>query len=78
MCRRFRCLRGKEERLQGTTEGRSSSPRLVSSSAVLFPGRNEYLGTNCSLIIKEERKTFNIKRVNEFEVERKTEEMKVC
>ena len=43
------------EGLQGIAEGASSAPRLVSSSAASFPGRNECLGTHCSLIEQEER-----------------------
>ena len=31
----------REERLQGNAEGTSSVPRLASSSAASFPGRNE-------------------------------------
>ena len=42
----------REERLQRIAEGASSAPRLA-SSAVLFPGRNEYPGTHCSLIEQE-------------------------
>ena len=44
------------ERLQGIAEGASSAPRLASSSAVSFPGRNECPGTHCSLIEQEEKK----------------------
>ena len=33
------------ERLQGIAEGASSAPSLASSSAALFPGRNECSGT---------------------------------
>ena len=43
------------ERLQGIAEGASSAPRLASSSAASFPGRNECPGTHCSLIEQEER-----------------------
>ena len=43
----------REERLQGIAEGISSAPRLASSSAELFPGRNEFPGTHCSLIEQE-------------------------
>ena len=43
------------ERLQGIAEGVSSAPRLASSSASLFPRRNECPGTHCSLIEQEER-----------------------
>ena len=47
----IREIRG--ERLQGIAEGASSAPRLASSSAVSFPGRNECLGAHCSLIEQE-------------------------
>ena len=43
------------QRLQAIVEGASSAPRLASSSAVSFPGRNECPGTHCSLIEQEER-----------------------
>ena len=43
------------ERLQGIAEGASSAPCLASSSAALFPGRNECPETHCSLIEQEER-----------------------
>ena len=49
----IREIRG--ERLQGIAEGASSAPRLASSSAASFPGRNECPGTNCSLIEQEDR-----------------------
>ena len=49
----IREIRG--ERLQGVAEGASSAPRLASSSAVSFPGRNECPGTHCSQIEQEER-----------------------
>ena len=39
----IRKIRG--ERLQGIAEGASSAPRLASSSAASFPGRNECPGT---------------------------------
>ena len=42
------------ERLQEIAEGASSAPRLASSLAVSFPGRNECPGTHCSLIEQEE------------------------
>ena len=45
----------KGERLQGIAEGASSAPRLASSSATSFPGRNECPGTHCGLIEQEER-----------------------
>ena len=44
----------KGDRLQGIAEGASTAPRLASSSAASFPGRNECLGTHCSLIEQEE------------------------
>ena len=43
------------ERLQGVAEGASSVPRLASSSATSFLGRNECPGTHCSLIEQKER-----------------------
>ena len=43
----IREIRG--ERLQGIAEGASSTPRLASSSAASFPGRNECPRTHCSL-----------------------------
>ena len=43
----------KGDRLQGIAEGASSAPRLASSSAASFPGRNECPGTHCSLIEQE-------------------------
>ena len=49
----IRQIRG--ERQQEVAEGKSSAPRLASSSAVLFPGRNQCPGTHCSLIEQEER-----------------------
>ena len=48
----------REERLQGITEGTNSALRLASSSAASFPGRNEYPGTHCSLIIQEKEDSF--------------------
>ena len=44
----------REERLQGIAEGASRAPRLASSSAASFPGRNECLRTHCNLIEQEE------------------------
>ena len=41
------------ERRQGIAESASSAPRLASSSAVSFAGRNECPGTHCSLIEQE-------------------------
>ena len=49
----IREIRG--ERLQGIAEGASSAPRLASSLAASFPGRNECSGTLCSLIEQKER-----------------------
>ena len=42
-------------RLQRIAEGASSAPRLASSSAASFPGRNKCPGTHCSLIEQDER-----------------------
>ena len=65
----------REERLQGIAEGASSAPRLASSSATLFPGRNESPGTHCSLIELEERgKTVPARSSTEFEIRGKMEE----
>ena len=47
----IREIRG--ERLQGIAEGASSAPRLASSSATLFPRRNECPGNHCSLTEQE-------------------------
>ena len=49
-------IREIRERLQGIVGGASRAPHLASSSAVLFPRRNECSGTHCSLIEQEERK----------------------
>ena len=49
----IREIRG--EKLQVVAEDASSAPRLTSSSAASFPGRNEGLGTHCSLIEQKER-----------------------
>ena len=56
------------ERLQGIVEGASSAPRLASSSAVSFLGRNECPGTHCSLIQQEERED---RSATEFEIKRR-------
>ena len=64
----IREIRG--ERLQGIAEGASSAPRLASSSAASFPGRNECLGTHCSLI-EQEREA---RSATEFEIRGKMEE----
>ena len=58
-------------KLQGITEGTSSAPRLASSSAASFPGRNECPGTHCSLIEQDKEKTVSAR---EIEVKRRTEE----
>ena len=49
----IREIRG--ERLEGIAEGASSAPRLVSSSAASFSGRNDCPGTQCNLIELDER-----------------------
>ena len=64
----IRGIRG--ERLQGIAKDSSSAPRLVSSSAVSFPGRNECPGTHCSLI-EQKRED---RSATEFEVKGKMEE----
>ena len=43
------------ERLQGIAKGASSAPRLASSLAASFSGKNECPGTHCSLIKQEEK-----------------------
>ena len=48
----IREIRGKG--LQGIAEDTSSAPRLASSSAASFPGRNECPGTYYSLIEHKE------------------------
>ena len=65
----IREIRG--ERLQGIAEGASSAPRLASSSAASFPGRNECPGTHCSLIKQEKR--VPARSAIEYEVEGKME-----
>ena len=42
-------------RLRGIAEGTSSTPTLASSLAASSSGRNECLGTHCSLIELEKR-----------------------
>ena len=61
------------ERLQGIAEGASSAPRLASSSAASFPGRNECPGTHCSLIEQREM-TVPARSATEFEIRGKMEE----
>ena len=68
----IREIRG--ERLQGIAEGASSAPRLASSSAVLFLGRNECLGIHCSLINRRREKTVPARSATEFEIRGKMEE----
>ena len=46
------------ERLQGIADSTSAARHFASSSAVSFPGRNECLGTHCSLIEQKEREQF--------------------
>ena len=46
----------RRERLQEIAEGASSAPRLTSSSAASFLGRNECPETHCSLIEQEKKK----------------------
>ena len=62
------------ERLQWIAEGASSAPRLVSSSAASFPGRNECPGTHCSLINSRKKKTVPARSATEFKEKGKTEE----
>ena len=59
------------EKLQGIAEGACSAPRLASSSAASFPGRNECPGTHYSLI---EEKTVPARSATEFEIKGKMEE----
>ena len=61
------------DRLPGIAEGARNAPRLASSSAASFPGRNERLGTHCNLIKQEER-TVPARFATEFEIEGKMEE----
>ena len=44
----------REGRTHGTEKSRISALRLVGSSAVSFPGRNDCPGAPCSLMVKEE------------------------
>ena len=59
------------ERLQGIAGGASSAPRLASSSAALFLGRNECPETHCSPTEQEERED---KSATKFEIRGKMEE----
>ena len=64
----------RRERLHGIAEGASSAPRLASLSAVLFPGRNECLGTHCSLKNRRREKTVPARSATEFVIRGKMEE----
>ena len=64
----IREVSGKKQPL--VSEGTSTAPRLANSSAALFPGRNQYLRTHCSLIVK---KTVSVRSAREFKVKGKTE-----
>ena len=65
----------REKRPKGIAEGTSSAPRLASSSAASFPGRNECPETHCSLIGQEEReKTVPARSTTTFEIRGKMEE----
>ena len=61
------------ERLQGIAEGASRAPRLASSSAVSFPGRNECPGTHCSLIEQKRERTVSARSATEFGIRGKME-----
>ena len=56
--------------LQGIAERTCSAPRLANSSAALFTGKNECLGTHRSLIVKE---TVPSRSATEFELKGKDE-----
>ena len=60
----------REERLQGIAEG---APRLASSSAASFPGRNECPGTHCSLIEDRSATEFEIRGKMEERTERESD-----
>ena len=60
-----------DERIQGVAEDTSSAPRLASSSAASFPGRNVCAGAHCSLIEGEVRED---RSPREIEIKGKTEE----
>ena len=49
-------------------QGKSSAPRLATSSTMLLPGKNECPGIHCSLIVKKERKDGSCQGLPEFEV----------
>ena len=63
----IREIRG--EILQEIAEGTSSVPRLASSSAASFPGRNEWPGIHCSLVVQERRQF--LPDLPKFEVKRR-------
>ena len=67
-------IRKIRERLKGIAEGASSAPHLASSSAALFPRRNECLGTHCSLIVQKGEKAVPARSATEFEIIGKMEE----
>ena len=58
-------------RLQEITEDTSNAPRLPTSSAASFPGRNECPGTHCNLIEQQEKEDSSCQ---ESEVREKMEE----
>ena len=68
----IREIRG--ERLQGIVESASSAPRLASSSAASFPGRNECPVTHCSLMEQEEREDSFCQICRRVEIREKMEE----
>ena len=59
------------ERLQGIAEGTSNVPRLASSLAASFPGKNQCPRTHCNLIEQENREDSSAR---EIEVNQKTEQ----
>ena len=61
----------RQKRLQRIAEGASSAPRLASSSAASFPGRNECPGTHCSLIEQKEREDSSFQICNRVSDKRK-------
>ena len=64
----IREIRG--ERLQGIAKGASCGSRLDNSLAATFPGRNEFSGIHCSLIVQEKRED---RSAREIEVKGKME-----
>ena len=72
---RLQCEKRQEwirEGLQGVAVCEPSTPRLASSLAGLFPGKNECPGTHCSLIVQKEKRV-SVKSVKEIEVKEKVE-----